>query len=115
AFQVRLDLRCEQGFSPRHDLSGYHASDDDLRLADLHYRNVSDYAVGRGTAAAWDVEADGTVRRVHSDPLPIAEVPRVAPNEDMAGVTFGMEKLTALADAGAEELSAALDGLPALY
>ena len=115
AFQVRLDLRCEQGFSPRYDLSGYHASDDDLRLADLHYRDVADYAVGRGTSAAWETDGDAIVRHAHSDPLPVAEVPRVAPNEDMPGVTFGMEKLATLADVGAEELSEELAGLPALY
>jgi hypothetical protein len=39
-FQARLELACEGGFRPRRDLSGYRTSDWDLRIADLHYRDV---------------------------------------------------------------------------
>jgi len=34
-FQARLELGSEQGFRPRHDLSGYRAPDWDLRVTDL--------------------------------------------------------------------------------
>ncbi|NOG73925.1 DISARM system helicase DrmA [Roseicella sp. DB1501] len=115
AFQVRLELRCAAGFHPRSDLSGYGSEDPDAALADLHYRDVAEYAVGRGTSAGWRHDADGTVRTVFTDHLPRAEVERVEPNEGIAGVEFGMEALTALARGSADGLGDALAGLPAAY
>ena len=58
AFQARLELICEAGFRPRHDLSGYRAQDWDLRVADLHYRDICEWAVGRNAAAGWDAAED---------------------------------------------------------
>lgn len=120
AFQARLELHCEQGFRPRRDLSGYRAQDWDLRIADLHYRDVFEWAVGRNAAAGWETheDANGPVTRVWTDPLPTAEVERVAPNEDAelkARVTFGMEALAQAADAGGVALVQALAELPTLY
>jgi hypothetical protein len=115
AFQARLELVCREGFRPRYDLSGYRAADDDLRLADLHYRDVEEYAVARNAAAAWDVDADGVVRYVRTDHLPVAEVERVAPNEDISGVEFGMEALAGLAEQGGDALAARVASLPVLY
>lgn len=114
AFQARLELECEAGFEARRDLSAHDTEDFDLRLGDLHYRDVCEWAVGRNSAAAWEEEG-GRVTRVWTDALPTAEVERVAPNEDIAGVTFGMEALAQLAEAGGAPLGAALEGLPALY
>ena len=56
--------RLRQGFRPRRDLSGYDADDPDLRVADLHYRDVCEWAVGRNAAAGWDARrgAAGTSR-----------------------------------------------------
>ena len=120
AFQARLELISDQGFKPRRDLSGYRAQDRDLRVADLHYRDVREWAVGRNSAAGWSSEEDaaGHVTRVWTDPLPCAEVERVAPNEGSGlndGVTFGMEKLAQLAKDPGIDLGAALKNLPALY
>lgn len=115
AFQVRLELRCAAGFYPRCDLSGYGSTDPDAALADLHYRDVAEYAVGRGTSAGWRKDPDGTVRTVFTDHLPQAEVERVEPNESIAGVEFGMETLAALARGDAELLTGALEGLPTAY
>ena len=71
AFQARLELVCEQGFRPRRDLSGYSAPDWDLRIADLHYRDMREWAVGRNAAAGWDAaEERRDVTRVWTDPLP---------------------------------------------
>ncbi|HUO23053.1 MAG TPA: DISARM system helicase DrmA [Caulobacteraceae bacterium] len=114
AFQARLELECATGFEARQDLSGHDANDADLRLADLHYRDVVEWAVGRNSAADWQ-EEDGKVTRVWTDALPTAEVERVAPNESIAGVTFGMEALAGLAEGDGATLAAALDGLPARY
>ena len=120
AFQARLELVCESGFRPRRDLSGYRAQDWDLRIADLHYRDMREWAVGRNAAAGWDTSEDARsgVTRVWTDPLPSAEVERVAPNEDAefkAQVTFGMEALAQLAEGDGAGLRAALADLPFLY
>jgi hypothetical protein len=119
-FQARLELFCGEGFRPRRDLSGYNSNDLDQRVADLHYRDVCDWAVGRNAAAAWDTEEErgGRVTRVWTDPLPIAEVERVAPNEDVdlkSRVVFGMEALAERASGDGVELNEALAALPALY
>ena len=120
AFQARIELVCPQGFGPRRDLSGYRSDDMDLRVADLHYRDVHEYAVGRNSAASWDAEEERArhVTRVWTDALPRAEVERVAPNEDKhlkSSVTFGMEILAECAGAGGTSLGQALSALPALY
>ncbi len=120
AFQARLELICETGFRPRRDLSGYRTEDLDLRIADLHYRDVREWAVGRNAAASWDAAEDIASRVTHvwTDPLPSAEVERVAPNEDAdftARVTFGMEALAQLAEGDGAGLGGALAALPTLY
>ncbi len=119
-FQARIELICPEGFRPRRDISGYWSDDFDLQLADLHYRDVCEYAVGRNSAAAWetDEETAGRVTRVWTDPLPQAEVERVAANEDenlKSRVVFGMEALAERAGAGVPSLRAALAKLPQLY
>ena len=108
------------GFVRVSDLSGYRAQDWDLRIADLHYRDMREWAVGRNAAAGWDTSEDGAigVTRAWTDPLPSAEVERVAPNEDAefkARVTFGMEALAQLAEGDGAGLRAALADLPVLY
>lgn len=115
AFQARLELVCPEGFRPRYDLSAYRSADEDQRIADLHYRDVEEYGVGRNAAAAWSPDPDGEVRRVHTDPLPQAEVERVAPNEEIADVAFGMEALAALAAEDGDALAAKLAPLPTFY
>jgi hypothetical protein len=119
-FQARLELVSPQGFRPRRDISAYRSDDFDLRLADLHYRDVCEYAVGRNSAAAWSAEeeAAGRVTRVWTDPLPQAEVERIAANEDAAlksRVVFGMETLAEHANASGASLDQALRDLPVLY
>lgn len=115
AFQVRLDIRCEAGLHPRYDLSGYGSADPDAALADLHYRDVAEYGVGRNTSAAWAADEDGQVRCAHTDSFPTAEVERVEPNEDIKRVEFRMEALAALAEASGEKLRESLTPLPDLY
>lgn len=115
AFQARLELHCPEGFVGRCDLSGHWSDDADRRLADLHYHDVTEYAVGRGSSAGWTRDDDGTVRGVWTDPLPQAEVERVAPNEAIDGVIWGMDALAAAAKVGAGALAPALDALPRHY
>jgi hypothetical protein len=115
AFQARLELVCPDCFRPRYDVSGYGAADEDLQVADLHYRDIEEYAVGRNAAASWGVDDGGKVRRVWTDHLPLAEVERVAPNENIPNVEFGMEALAGLAAQSGEALATSLAQLPALY
>lgn len=67
---------------------------------------------------AYVADRGGSVTRVWTDPLPSAEVERVAPNEDAdfkARVTFGMEALAQSAEGDGAGLGAALADLPAFY
>jgi hypothetical protein len=115
AFQARLELICPDGLRPRFDLSTYRSADEDLQIADLHYRDVEEYAVGRNAAASWEVDSDGNVYRAWTDHLPLAEVERVAPNENIPVVEFGMEALAVLAAQSGDKLAARLAQLPELY
>jgi hypothetical protein len=115
AFQVRLEVRCATGLYPRANVTGYASSDADATLADLHYCDVADYAVGCNTSAGWTPDAGGVVRAAHTDFLPAAEVERVEPNEKIADVQFGMEALAALAASGPDALRDGLRHLPTHY
>jgi hypothetical protein len=116
AFQARLDLHCPTGFAPRYDLSDYRSDDADLRVADLHYRDVAEYAVGRNVGADWAApDAEDRVTHVWTDPLPRAEVHRVAPNTEIASAEFGMAALAEAARSGGDALAARLTGLAEDY
>lgn len=115
AFQMRLAVRCEVGLHPRANMRGFGATDIDEAIADLHYRDVCEFAVGVNTSADWWADTDGVVREAATDYLPTAEVERVEPNEDIPSVTFGMEALADTARAGPGDLQRALDGLPIAY
>lgn len=112
AYQVRLDLRCSQGFVGQHDLSRIARDDWDEQLADLHYRDAAAYAVGLGCATGHAVDADGVVRSVHTTHLPRAAVERTV-TAPVAGVVFAMDRLAALGDGDA--VHAALDPLVTAY
>lgn len=115
AFQVRLEVHCEAGIHPRVDLTGFGSKDPDAALADLHYRDVCEYAIGCNTSAGWKASEDGIVRSVHTDFLPAAEVERVEPNEDIKDVEFEMEPLAELAAKGPDDLCDQLRALPQHY
>ena len=115
AFQVRLEVRSALGLYPRANVTGYASSDLDAALADLHYCDVADYAVGCNTSAGWTPDEDGVVRAAHTDFLPAAEVERVEPNENIGDVEFGMEALAALAASGPDALRDSLRHLPEQY
>src|SRR5215471_6694589 len=109
AFQARLELQCGEGFWPRCSLSTYDSDEFDLRLGDLHYRDVSEYAVGRNTSGGWDEAHDEfgrplPVTRVWTDFLPMEEVERVAFNEKIEQVQFETAALAPAAADGAEAL-----------
>lgn len=117
AFQVELELACEEGFHGRPDLRGAAFPEDgdpDERIADLHYRDVLEYAVGHGVSTV-AAEADGTCKAVRTTWIPSAEVPRVdhAGKETIGEVELGMERLGRLADI--EDARQCLGGLASSY
>ena len=114
AFQVKLEVRSKLPLYPRVDMTGFGSDDPDAATADLHYRDVAEYAVGNGTSAGWTYDEDGEVRCAYTDFFPVAEVERVEPNEEI-GATFGMEDLATLAGSDPDALVAALAPLPAEY
>ena len=78
-------------------------------------RGIAEYAMGCNTSAGWAADEDGVVRSAFTDFLPSAEVERVEPNESIADVEFGMEKLAELAASGPDAVVNALKDLPPLY
>src|SRR5262249_13750079 len=87
--------------------------DIDARIADLHYRDVVDWAVGHNVSVAADADPEnGLCHRVRTCWLPMAFVPRLVPG-DIADFELGMDSLAALSDAVAAQT--ALQNLPKLY
>ena len=111
AFQAELVVEADQPFIARHDLHGLHHEDWDERLADLHFADVAEYAVGHNVSTAAHVE-DNQCRRVSTEWMPRAEVNRTVP-ATIVGVEFGMEVLGSVPDA--QTVKQLLDPLVALY
>ena len=116
AFQAELMLASAIPFVARPDLRGAAgngmADEWDEQMADLHYRDVFEYAVGHGVSATAERHPDGSCTLVRTTWIPTAEVERVAPSE-IPGVELGMEALGALADAA--EATAKLSPLITQY
>ena len=94
AFQVEMDVEADRPLIPRGNLNGLHSADWDERLADLHYRDVAEYAVGHNVSTCADLTGD-ECRRVRTEWMPRAGVPRVEPSV-IGAVEFGMEALGGL-------------------
>ncbi len=99
AFQVEMRVEADRPLMPRRDLTGLDSADWDERLADLHHRDAAEYAVGHNVSTCADL-VDGACRRVRTEWMPQAGVPRVEPSP-IEGVEFGMEALGGLDGAGA--------------
>ena len=97
AFQVEMSVEADRPLVPRFDPRGLESDDWDERLADLHYHDVADYAVGHNVSTRAEV-IDGQCHRVHTEWMPRAEVERVEASP-IPEVEFGMEALGALKDA----------------
>ena len=97
AFQVEMAVEADRPFVPRYDPRGLDSDDWDERLADLHYRDAAEYAVGHNVSVRAET-ADGECRRVHSEWMPRAAVERVEPSH-IPDVEFGMEALGILNEA----------------
>ncbi len=97
AFQIEMSVAADRPFVPRYDPRGLDSDDWDGRLADLHYRDAAEYAVGHNVSTRAET-ADGECRRVHTEWTPLAAVERVEPSH-IPDVEFGMEALGTLNDA----------------
>ena len=111
AFQVEMRVEADRPLIPRGNLNGLDSPDWDERLADLHYRDVAEYAVGHNVSTRVDA-AGGACRRVRTEWMPHAGVPRVEP-APIDAVEFGMEALGGLD--GAPAAKACLEPLVEQY
>ena len=91
AFQVEMNVEADRPLIPRENLNGLDSGDWDERLADLHYRDVAEYAVGHNVSTRADLTGD-ECRRVRTEWMPRAGVPRVDPSV-IGAVEFDMETL----------------------
>ena len=126
AFQAQIEVRAAAPFVPMPDLRGAGATDFDERVADLHYRDAPEYAVGHGVSPDWefDREFDGDFdeddetgagrpcRRLRTEWIGRASVERVE-TEDVPDAVRSMDALAALPDGDAAR--AALTPLVARY
>ncbi len=111
AFQAEIHVTCEQPFVARPNLRGLHAAEWDDQVADLHYADIPEYAVGHGVSADWEL-LDGACRSIRSAWIPAAEVEKTV-TVHVPDVELGMDALGELADGAAA--SAALSPLVAAY
>lgn len=102
AFQVKMIVHGEKHFVARPDLRGLeghsNALDEwDTKVANLHYRDVQEFAVGHGVSIEAIESRPGECHEVRTCWVPKAEVNRVAPNESIS-VTLGMDDLAKISD-----------------
>ena len=102
AFQVEMNVEADRPLIPRVNLNGLDSGDWDERLADLHYRDVAEYAVGHNVSTRADLTGD-ECRRVRTEWMPRAGVPRVEPSV-IGAVEFSMETLGELDGAPAAKV-----------
>ncbi|MEN9935406.1 MAG: hypothetical protein RLZZ387_1985 [Chloroflexota bacterium] len=101
AFQAEIEVRCEHPFVPRPNLRGMQADEWDAMVADLHYADDPEYAVGHGVSADWEL-VDGACHRICTAWIPSAAVEKTA-TVDVPGVELDMDVLGALPDGVAAE------------
>jgi hypothetical protein len=112
-FQAALHVESDPPFIARPDPRGYGSKDFDESLADLHYRDVAELAVGHNVSADWTI-SEGICRQICTTWIPAGIIPRiVSAVPDDVRCTLDMDALGALRDFAAARL--ALDGLPNAY
>ena len=103
------------GFIGSPDMSGYNADDEDLKVHDLHYRDVLKFAGGRNSGIGHSQPNGDYVEKIWTEPLPTSDVNKVDQNSDLKSITtFGMAKLEALAH-DPDKLAVELSKFPAHY
>ena len=92
-----MAVEADRPLIARPDVQGLNSEDWDERLADLHFADVVEYAVGHNVSTSAQIE-DGQCRRVCTDWMPQATVDRTIPAQ-IGNVEFNMETLGELPDA----------------
>ena len=95
-FQAELEVAGGVPFVPRPDPRGALATEWDDQVADLHYADVPEYAVGHGTSADWQV-VDGECRTLRTAWIPSATVAETE-TASVPDAELSMEKLGSLDD-----------------
>ena len=95
-FQAELEVASGVPFVPRPDPRGALATEWDDQVADLHYADVPEYAVGHGMSSDWQV-VDGECRALRTAWIPSATVAKTE-TASVPDAELSMEKLGALAD-----------------
>jgi hypothetical protein len=98
-FQPEIEVTSLPAFVPRPDLRGAHAAEWDEQVADLHYADTPEHAVGHGVSAEWEI-IEGECHAIRTAWIPSAEVQKTA-TVDPPGVELSMEALGSLADGAA--------------
>lgn len=110
-FQTRLTVESKTPLLPRSDRTGESSNDPDLRIANLQYRDVWEYAVGHNVSVK-AITQNGACHCVQTTWLPVAAVEKVIATP-ISGVTLEMETLANAEDAAT--LREMLNNLPAAY
>ena len=110
AFQAQIEVRADLPFVPMPDLRGAGATEFDERMADLHYRDAPEYAVGHGVSPDWEFDGDSEdddepggdrpCRRLRTEWIGRARVERVE-TEDVPDAVRSMDALGELPDGDA--------------
>ena len=96
-FQAELAVEADRPLVAQPNAHGLDSNVWDERLADLHFRDVAEYAVGYNISTHADI-AEGVCRRVRTEWIPQGIVKRTEPSQ-IPDVEFGMEALGSLKDA----------------
>ncbi len=98
-FQASLTLHAPapSGFCARPNLRGLKSEDEDERIADLHYRDACEYAVGHGVSTHASVDERGRCHEVSTTWVPKVFVEKVDP-APIPGVELSMERLAVVND-----------------
>lgn len=96
AFQAELEISGDEAFVPRPDPRAMGSAGWDDRVADLHYSDSPEYAVGHGVSAEWEV-IDDACHLLRTAWIPSATVAKTEP-AGIPDVDLSMEALGALPD-----------------
>ena len=117
AFQVQLDISCEEKFLERIDPNiSFNLSSEtdwDQRVNDLHYRNDKEYAVGHNISVIAHNDLEGC-SKISTEWLPQATVEKVNPSK-IEGVELSMQKLDQLSIEGSSYIQDALNPMVFSY
>ena len=111
AFQAELEVGSRLPFVPRPDPRGARAAEWDDQVADLHYSDTPEYAVGHGVSAEWET-VGGECRQLRTAWIPSATVAKTEPVK-RPEAELSMEVLGGLPDG--EAARAALQPLVKSY